>query len=92
MKVNFEVYNVLFVFRKVEDLQEDHLKFLINQMEDYLRTIFRGEVSASINKSQGPSSGITSSYLIVLFSYIRDTVEGTRITKKVADLEVLPYI
>ncbi|XP_028395870.1 uncharacterized protein LOC114519896 [Dendronephthya gigantea] len=29
---------------KVEDLQEDHLKFLINQMEDYLRTIFRGEV------------------------------------------------
>ncbi|CAB3979031.1 Hypothetical predicted protein [Paramuricea clavata] len=29
---------------KVEDLRDDQLKFLINQMEDYLRTIFRGEV------------------------------------------------
>lgn len=30
--------------RRVEDLQNDHLKFLINKMEEYLRSIFRGEV------------------------------------------------
>lgn len=30
--------------RKVEDLRSDHLKYLINNMEEYLRTIFRGEV------------------------------------------------
>ncbi|XP_046848872.1 uncharacterized protein LOC124442420 [Xenia sp. Carnegie-2017] len=30
--------------RKVEDLNNNHLRFLIRQMETYLRTIFRGEV------------------------------------------------
>lgn len=33
-----------FYFRKVEDLNNNQLRFLIRQMETYLRTIFRGEV------------------------------------------------